>query len=484
MVRYGDSTGASRSRDEPFAALEARVLLSQTMLDHEIFYPEGYAHPGIEEVVTVTNGSGVEAEFELIARYETGERDQVLAAGTIAPDSFRDIEIVGGGEFIVRHDDPYSLVLRSSEALAADLQHDDFGGSTREAFTSTVGTFWSFHEVVKGGSARDFIVFYNPGESAVTVTVTGVSVSGESFTLESTIDAKRRGGWNLAAEDSVPDGHFGVIVSSTDDVAVGLSHYYPGVDASGSLGDPDGGARAGAIFDVEFSGSRRGLGAGNNSGIGEVDDTRITIFNPGRVEANVEIVFFNRDETNPLSGGRRSITVDARSRFAFDLSSLNFPPDAELALVYESDQAVTVGATVRTDRGRVFAVEAVDTASTQWEFTTPILNTVQNGLNRTDELYVFNPTGETVDVTIEFFYANGEMVTETMTIGSLDFGEVDASGLPPSRGGGRPFFGVRMISSSAIVVGMEYWSRDARDIFDLARLASGRTAPLSSVLAL
>jgi hypothetical protein len=155
-----------------------------------------------------------------------------------------------------------------------------------------------------------------------------------------------------------------------------------------------------------------------------------------------------------------------------------------LALVYESDEAVTVGATVRTDRGRLFAVEAVDTAATQWEFTTPILNRIQSGLNRTDELYIFNPTGQEIDVTVEFFYANGEKDTETLSIGSLEFAEIDASGLPPSMGQGRPYFGIRMISSSAIVAGLEFWSRDARDIFDLARLSSGRTAPLASVLAL
>jgi hypothetical protein len=298
------------------------------------------------------------------------------------------------------------------------------------------------------------------------------------------IDAKRRGGWNLAAEDAVPNGAFGVIVSSTGDIVVALSHYMPGFDASGSLGETDGGALAGAIFDVEFSGRGRGLGSGNNSGIGPIDDTRITIFNAGRVEANVEIVFVNRDQANPLNNARRTVAVDARSRFSFDVSAMGFPPSAELALVYESDEAVTVGATVRTDRGRLFAVEAVDTAATQWEFTTPILNRIQSGLNRTDELYIFNPTGQEIDVTVEFFYANGEKDTETLSIGSLEFAEIDASGLPPSMGQGRPYFGIRMISSSAIVAGLEFWSRDARDIFDLARLSSGRTAPLASVLAL
>src|SRR5688572_18191468 len=93
-----------------FDALEARCLLASGPLSVEAYYPEGYSNNSINEYVPMTNHGDTEVEYELHARYEWGERDQLIAAGRIGPHSRGGVTISEAGKSaqrLVRDDVPY-----------------------------------------------------------------------------------------------------------------------------------------------------------------------------------------------------------------------------------------------------------------------------------------------------------------------------------------------------------------------------------------
>ena len=53
-----------------------------------------------------------------------------------------------------------------------------------------------------------------------------------TFEFTSTIEAQRRGGWNLRNEASMPDGVFSVTITSTVDIFAAQSHYVPSTGES------------------------------------------------------------------------------------------------------------------------------------------------------------------------------------------------------------------------------------------------------------
>ncbi len=109
--------------------LEPRVLLSHTNgLDHTIFYPEGFVHDNISEAVIISNPTAGDSGYELWARYEVGQRDQLLASGILEARRREDITLnsVGGSSGLLRSSTPFALELKSNAQLVATLRHDDF----------------------------------------------------------------------------------------------------------------------------------------------------------------------------------------------------------------------------------------------------------------------------------------------------------------------------------------------------------------------
>ena len=335
----------------------------------------------------------------------------------------------------------------------------------------------------------EFIVFYNPTNEDATITVTGVDAQANEFQFVSTIEAERRGGWNLRNETSMPDGVFSVTVISTVPIFTAQSHYVPDTgEAFTRMADrikddppppPPTGEFSGVILDIEFSnGSLRGRGSGI---LGEVGETTISIVNDGENNANVELIFFNRNEAEPLANSRHMVEVVAGTRSEFTLSSFGFPAEADLALVYQADQKVLVSAEVSWNN-RLFRIDAAQQAATQWSLSNSTLNQIQNGVIRNEELLVFNPTNEVVEVQVEFVRANGESFTEVMLLEPLEFGEIDATNLPPSWGSGQPYQTVNVTSTATVLFGLEYWARRNRDVFNLTDLATGEIVDIATVL--
>lgn len=287
--------------------LEPRVLLDSTAgLDHSTFYPEGYAHDQVSEVVIIANQGQLDAEYELWARYETGERDQILASGILEAGRREDITLTAAGGAavrVVRSDTPFALELKASEHLTATLRHDDFGGSTAEDFSDDLSRSWAFPSLTKSDDSRDFIVLHNPSDDDVVVQLTGYDDSGERFVLSHTVGANRRSGWNISTTQLIPQGNYSVLLTASSPVIAALSHYTTSLgnsEAFSALGVQNAGARAGAILSLEFE--DRLVGSSSSQ-----SDTLISIFNPTAEVANVELHLLNRDTSSGMS--IRTVTV-------------------------------------------------------------------------------------------------------------------------------------------------------------------------------
>lgn len=472
---------------EPFCqleTLETRILLSgHDGLVNELFYPEGFAHEGITEVVSITNPSATDAAYELWARYEAGVRDQLLSSGTLGVGERLELDISTAGApetMLVRSGEPYAFELRSDGQLAATLKHDDFGGATAESFTDDSSDDWSFGTVTKDTSgSHDFIVFYNDNDSSVDVELIGYDDSGEAFRLSKTIQAKRRGGWNIAAESDIAQGVFGVRLISNLPVVTALSHYNEMTgDAFGELGVADGGALAGAILSLEFEDRLAGVDGGD----GTPGDTIVSIFNPGTVDAHVDLTFIRRDSDSQITSAATTVSVAAQRRAEVSLASLGLSSIEELSMVYRSDVAVAVHAEV-VRSNNTFGILAESAAATQWTFVDSSLDRFRtDGRVRTEDAFVFNPSGFEVHVTFQFVFSNGTVITSNKSLDPLEVEDVDARFEDASFSSTDLSFVVYITASAPVVAGLESWSGQAGGGFATGGLPSGTVVSLADVL--
>ena len=464
--------------------LEPRVLLDSTAtLDHTVFYPEGYAHDQVSEIVIIANQGLLDAEYELWARYETGERDQILASGIIEAGHRQDITLTAAGGAagrVVRSDTPFSLELKASEPLTATLRHDDFGGSTAEDFSDDLSRDWAFPSLLKSEHDRDFIVLHNPSDDPVIVQLTGYDDSGQRFVLSRTVGPHRRSGWNINATQSIPRGDFAVLLTASSPVIAALSHYSASrddTDAFTALGAQDGGARAGAILSLEFE-DRLVSSSSHES------DTLITIFNPAATPATIELHFLTRDTPAGTSSRTVTVSIEPLVRDRVSLRSLGFSSAEHLSLIYSSSQPVAVSARVERSTA-VFGVSAQVTAATQWLFTNAAFDRVEpDGRIRTEDVFVFNPTSTSITVTFDFTFTNGQVVHETKTLAPHEVEDVDARLNLVIGGALELAYTVTVRATSPIVASLEHWSVPTRGGFTTSGAPAGTIANLASSLTL
>ncbi|MFG0285141.1 MAG: hypothetical protein ACF8R7_12025 [Phycisphaerales bacterium JB039] len=461
-------------------SLEARMLLS-SHLDHEIFYPEGYAHDGVGEAVEIANLTGLEAEFELWARYERGQRDQLLVSGALAGGQRDSIVITEQGRSdtrLVRTDVPYALVLRSSEPLAAEFKHDDFGGETSEAFTDRTAERWALTNLTRDDDNRAFVVFYNPFENEVEVELELYDDSGQTFKLKQTVGGQRRGGWNLNDTFFLPRGRFAALIDASSPISLARSEYSIGQKkASGSLGIQNAGDLAGAILSLEFE---KRLAPGGPSA--SVADTTITIFNTSDQAADVRLTFLSRDDSRtPGSLPELTVSVDSHERRNISLRDLGFGEREEVSVMYQSDQAVAVAAFIER-AGGIFGLNATTQAAQNWRFFDGLVDRIQRAELRTEDVLLFNPTGRSVDVTVRFHFGDGRIITETKSLEAFEVDDVDARLPLLTLPGMATRFMITIESEAPIVTSLEHWGLAGPDGFAAPYGVVGTGVPMASLL--
>ncbi|MBC7834808.1 MAG: hypothetical protein H7Y88_06880 [Phycisphaerales bacterium] len=482
-----------------FEMLEGRRLLGAD-LPFTYYYPEGFANDGINEFVPITNPNNTAVTFELHARYETGERDALIASGTIDAHSRGGVTVTrGSSERIVRPDTPYALVLKTSGEVGATMAHYDFGTAIGESFTEVTATEWSFGEGFKDPNwTRDFVLFYNPNDTAVNVVMTVYTSGGQQVILSSTVEGQRRSGYSLNDDSRIPDGVFGMRLVASGPIVAALSHYEIVTQRGfGAIGTPGGGAVSGVVQGIEFDND----GDPTNGNGGNVTDgpfsspfpsnSYLTVLNTSNQAANVRFTFGNQDN-DTLPNPVRDIVVQPGTRGGLTIRDLDFPITSEFHVIYTSDVPVTVTAGVYEGRDAI-GMQAVTTAATVWTFGEGFISDDRAGAAITEDLYVFNPSGIEMTYTIEVFFNDGTVVTVPPqapnlhpNIHPVEFRNINLHTVSEiiSRAGNDAFFGIRVTLGTPGVAMFEHWDRDLGGGFSTPGTPSGTIVVLDDVLVL
>jgi hypothetical protein len=474
-------------RSETMEGLEARVLLAG--MPFETYFPEGFTSDNVNEYVPMTNHGEVEAQFELHARYEVGERDQLLASGTIAPHSRGGVTISEAGrpeDRLVRKDTPYALVLRSTQPISATMSHYDFGSAIGQSFTSKTSTTWSFAEGKKDDSTRDYILVFNPSQSAVDVRMEVYGAGGITVPRTLHLEAERRGGWSMADIAELARGAFSVRITSSAPVVASQSHYEVTTGRGfGTIGTPDGGATAGIVPAIEFEDDFYDVNGDDRSHARFQANSFISILNTNDTGATVTLTFVMdaRHGVTPAPV-QRVFTIGAASRTTISVRDLGLPSAEHFGVVYRSNAPVTLSGSTYQGMDAI-GVGAATVAATEWKFGEGYMRAASAGRAIIEDLYVFNPGSSEVTVTFEFALHTGQTVTASKRIDAHELEDIkidrflDLSSLPAQF-----WYGVRITSSAPVVSSLEHWDGGNGGGFSTFGMPGGTVVDFGSVLTL
>lgn len=385
-------------------------------LPHTIYYPEGYSGPGISTALRIANPSDQATRVIVIARFETGARDQLLQDITLEANGRSSLQIMtpesfaNGTSLITRNGVPYAIEIRAERPVSGTFLHTDTnltGGSAPiggEAFTSRISQTWSFSQLTRGSGNNDFITFYNTTGVTTKVTTTLYPAAGGTpIAITFNLEGFRRGGLAINDIPNLPEGVYGAIVRA-DDPIVASSTNYNTIERTteGVIGFVGAGATTGVNPEGQF-----GL-----NGTAEV----ISVLNTNASQAQVTFSFLLANG----SAYRSALTVPGNSFRTLDVSTLpNFPTGQAYAVFYEATQAVTVASPARAFGGELDSAYA-DRGFTLWTFADGFRpGGTQPSTTFREYLRVFNPqvTDTTVEITINY---GGTTPSETFrrTIGS------------------------------------------------------------------
>ncbi len=372
-------------------------------LPYRVYYPEGFANGKTSTFVPILNPHGVSNRVQVIARYEFGDRDQIISEETIPAGQRGGITITtpalfAAGDQLVRTRTPYAIEIRSQLPVAANFSHYDLflltdgPAAVGEAFTNRLDTVFTFGDATKGGNVSDFILFMNTSDEVTKVTTTFFPTGGgEPIQITQTFQPFRRGGLSLAGLSQLPAGKYGVHVDADAPIVASLTHFDRGAGtAYGVVGTPGGGDVRGAIPEGQI---------GLNS-IGEV----IGILNANSQDADVLFSFIFQNGTTY----RTALTVPAESRAELDVGALqNFPVGQAYSVLYEVQNGdVPVSLVLPTKVfGDEFASSFSDQAFTLWGFGEGFRPKREG--NVTEFLRLFNPSDSDVSVEITIHFDGG-----------------------------------------------------------------------------
>lgn len=457
-----------------FDTLEPRKLLSHTTgLDHALYMPEGFSAPSVVEVIELAyaDDSG-SADWELWAHYERdGAGDEItrIAQGTLNAGDTDSVAVWGDGASLVRADEPYSLVLRTSDDdMTALLRHSDFDAQTAQHFVEVGDDDFVITGLRRDDAAsRDFVVFHNTGDDSTTVRLELEDNSGRTFVFQQTVLSDRRGGWNLQQMENLPRGVFTARVTSDNMLVLAGTRYALERDVA-TIELPNRTlAAAGALLSAEFDG-----------GGGPDEDTTFFIANPSDETVEIRFTTIQRDD-GPISGPATfTATVGANDTASVSLRDVGFNGgDDDFSIVYEADAAISVSV-VTERRSNLIFTQPETRASESWFFDQGLIERLRSDEIRTEDVYLFNPTAISQDVTITFTFADGTRIVETKSLDSLEVEDVDGRiddlfGLPI----GGLAFTISIESTGPLVAMLEHW-----DPIDRASPATSHGVPTGTVL--
>ena len=414
-----------------------KAPLTDKFYTQTLAMPEGFASPRITESITLTNlDANQTIEYQVIARYESGQRDQVISFGTLDPSASAMIVVhdpAGGNDAGMRPITPYALEVQataSTPGIAASFEHTDFGNTAGEQFVDP-DTYadaelmrWNFTTVAKNAAdIRSFLVWQNLTDQTATVTATffDANQTGAKAQLVFELGAFRRGGINVAEVNQLPSNVYGVVVTSDQPIVAAHSQYQvlPNFDAapvtahhaSTSIGQAGDGSSSHVIPFVTATAT----------GISEV-----RVLNTTGANALVRIQATRASGINFLIG---NLTVPGGTDRAFDLSAAIpgvLSEGEQITLDLYSVTGVLVSAQFRTAADNDFAATSADTELAQVTSFAGLFYDPDDPTGVVDTLSIFNPLlDRNLRYRVDVLFADGTKITGPTFTNLAQFTRVD-----------------------------------------------------------
>ncbi|MDX2130881.1 MAG: peptidylprolyl isomerase [Planctomycetota bacterium] len=398
--------------------------------------PEGFRSAGTIENLELFNPNSSTGTYQVIARYESGLRDTVIASGSINAGATLRIRLSDSGDptlNLVRTGVPYALVVEtalpsgatSPQAITASVNRVDYGAATGEGLFNTTGyadsalQAWDFARIERSDTSAEYLTWLNLSDQPATVTVT-LQTAGGARTFTRTLDAYRRGGLALATLDTVPDGVLSARVSSTRPIVAFLSDWdlpASGQNAStaytpafGLWGQPGGGSTVGGLAEAV---------------VRENFTNVLSIANFGSTVAIVTLNFW-RDSRLPTEDpiSRTEIVfAGGREDFALTTADLGIPAGEQFTVTYSSGSAnIAVQYTSVDNVGRnQSGSKRADGVSTMFVsrlapvtfFSDGQMDPTRTDSSETETISIFNPFADDANVfsyTVRYHFSDGTSI--------------------------------------------------------------------------
>lgn len=390
---------------------------AEDFFTHTIYSAEGFTGSNINEFVPISNPNDEAIHYEVWARYEAipgaplYARDQLIERGTIGANSRGGVTVSTTTTWMnaaVRHGVPYAIEVRSTLPVAANLSHYDFGSATGEGFTGETNEKWTFVGLSSASFSRSFLLWHNPTDEAVevTITITG-NEPGETLVRSFTVDAHRRGGMAVGSLD-IDDFRFNATVEATGAIVAQLSSYDTveqfAVGAWTTLG------QAGAASTVGV------MPLALEPNVDEVGRSRLRfkIYNPGDTTAFVGLELYSPGSTVPINFLPDPINVDGGTYVAIEFPTLEDQPSGPFTLVYRSDVPIYAAVEMMRTEDR-YHTQMATSAGTEYHFAEGFTDPSRTERNVLEEyITVFNPNSAAfgtsemdATVTFTFRYTDG-----------------------------------------------------------------------------
>lgn len=207
--------------------------------EQTLLYPEGFrSGTTVERIDMVNMDETFHNFYQVIVRYESGDRDSVILFGTMAPGARVGLK-VNDAAFpsynIVRSNVGYAIEIRTTRAFAATLNHRDNGVNLNESLQLVARLHpgqlqsWNIANGEKGSLYQSYILFQNLTSENGQVNVWIQPQSGGAPIFMSVqLKAARRGGIAVHNLANVPAGAYSVRITSNKPIVAALSQYHTG----------------------------------------------------------------------------------------------------------------------------------------------------------------------------------------------------------------------------------------------------------------
>ena len=407
---YNPGTGPTEATIVKIIDIEITKTNNQNRYyENQFVFPEGFRSSTTIERLDLLNLDTVNTNlFQVIVRYETGDRDSVIFTGSIAPHARFSLKI---NDFnapsynLVRSNVGYSFEIRSTRALSANLNHRDASTTIAESFQMLPRIItgqlqaWNLSGGERGTLYRNYVVFESLTNQKVTVHMLiypegGAAPIYSGFPLE----AYRRGGFAIHSLPGVPTGKFSVQLSATGPIVASMSQYKLGGGGNTSDGSIALGSIGGGRAEGYLAAARIPTGGETHFEI------EFTVGSPAAITVNFEFIL---SDGTSIAGTPVVMAAGQRHR-SYDIHALNpsLPVDAYFSARYFTGNLFTpVAVTYRAEmNGDEMATpfQTITTRSVSFAdgYLDPAL--IPNGMQET--ISVFNPYASNVNFLYDLYF--------------------------------------------------------------------------------